>query len=81
MVGTRESLLRLAGRYERLAEERGATQSPEHQPSDPAPESGEYEALNALGSLTKYWVRLAAGELLPALPRGQTWRRITWDGC
>jgi hypothetical protein len=30
----------------------------EHQPGDPAPECGEYEALSVLGSPTKYRVQV-----------------------
>jgi hypothetical protein len=53
----------------------------EHQPGDPAPESGEYEALNVLGGPTKVRVRVASGEPLPPLPRGQTWRRVLVAEC
>jgi len=47
----------------------------EHQPGDLAPEPGDYEALTVLGGLTNVRVRVIAGERLPALPRGQTWRK------
>jgi hypothetical protein len=45
----------------------------EHQPGSPAPSAGSYEQLNIFGRAIGVRVSLAAGELLPAAPRGHTW--------
>lgn len=49
----------------------------EHNPGDPAPEDGHYQALNVFGSATGSRVHVREGEPLPPLPRGHTWRRAT----
>ncbi len=41
-----------------------------------APRAGHYEQLNVFGSPVGRTVSVAAGELLPAAPRGFTWRWV-----
>jgi hypothetical protein len=55
---------------------------PEHQPGEPAPRPGHYEALNLFGRPTGTVVECREGEPLPDLPQGFTWRRVTraWGG-
>ena len=49
---------------------------PEHQPGDPAPRAGDYEALNVFGTPTGQIATVAKDEKLPAAPRGFTWRPL-----
>lgn len=53
----------------------------EHQPSDPAPECGEYEALTALGSPAKYGWRAAAVAAAGADMAADTDRRLLTPGA
>jgi hypothetical protein len=39
----------------------------------PAPASATYETVNLFGRKTGHRVKLAEGEMLPALPRGFAW--------
>lgn len=47
---------------------------PDHQPSDPAPESGTYCLHNVFGTPLHRRHVAAEGDPLPAAPRGHTWR-------
>lgn len=48
----------------------------EHEAGDPAPNDGRYEALNVFGRETGHVIQLNAGERLPDLPKGFSWRRL-----
>lgn len=50
-----------------------AAAGPEHPPGVPAPVAGTYEQLNVFGSRTGERFTAAAGDTLPAAPRGFTW--------
>ena len=50
--------------------------APEYPPGIRAPSAGTYEQRNVLGSPTGVRVTVAAGEVLPAAPRGFTWRMV-----
>jgi hypothetical protein len=52
-------------------------QEDEYQPGDPAPQDGQYEALNVFWRAIGPVVEAKKGDALPDLPRGFTWRRIT----
>ena len=45
-------------------------------PGMQAPSAGTYEERNVLGSPTGFRVTVAEGEVLPAAPRGFTWRIV-----
>ncbi len=45
-----------------------------------APSAGTYEERNVLGTLTGTRVTVAQGEVLPAAPRGFTWRMVESSG-
>lgn len=53
----------------------------EHEPGRAAPRHGHYEAMNVFGRPTGQVVEAREGEVLPSLPRGFTWRRITEAAC
>jgi hypothetical protein len=46
----------------------------EHNPGDPAPETGRYEEYDVPGNPTGRIVHVNEGEPLPVAPRGFTWR-------
>jgi hypothetical protein len=48
----------------------------EHEPGQPAPRQGPYEAMNVFGRPTGQIVEVAEGKRLPDLPRGFTWRLV-----
>ena len=48
----------------------------DYRPSDPAPHSGSYQAIEALGYPTGFHVKAQEGEPLPMLPIGFTWQPI-----
>jgi hypothetical protein len=52
-------------------------QENEYQPRDPAPQDGQYEALNVLCRAIGRVVEATEGDAPPDLSRGFTWRRIT----
>ena len=41
-----------------------------------APSAGTYEQRNVLGTPTGVRITVSQGEVLPAAPRGFTWRRV-----
>ena len=45
----------------------------EHQPGEPAPHDGHFEALNVFGTPTGDSVHMRRGEPLPPLPLGHSW--------
>jgi hypothetical protein len=45
-----------------------------------APSAGTYEQCNVLGTPTGVRIAVAEGEVLPAAPRGFTWRMIRGPG-
>jgi hypothetical protein len=45
-----------------------------------APSDGTYEQRNVLGALTGVRITVAQGEVLPAAPRGFTWRIVETRG-
>ena len=49
----------------------------EHQPGDPAPNSGESEELNVFGTPTGRTAVLAKDEMLPGTSRGFSWRSLS----
>jgi hypothetical protein len=48
----------------------------ECEPGSPAPRAGRYQQLNVFGTPVGTTIRVAAGEPLPAAPRGLTWRWV-----
>ena len=48
----------------------------EHEGGDPAPEDGHYEALNVFGRETGHIFQAKAGDRLPDLPKGFSWRLL-----
>lgn len=48
----------------------------EHQPSNPAPETGHYAEANVFGTHTGILIHARKGDALPAAPRGFTWRLV-----
>jgi hypothetical protein len=48
----------------------------EYPAGTPAPSAGAYEQRNVMGTPTGVRVTVAQGELLPAAPRGFTWKMI-----
>ncbi len=52
----------------------------EYPPGTQAPVGGTYEQRNVLGSPTGTRVTLDQGEMLPAAPRGFTWRMVEASG-
>lgn len=48
----------------------------EYLPGERVPSSGAYEELSVFGARTGNMVFMAAGEELPAAPRGFTWRAL-----
>jgi hypothetical protein len=45
-----------------------------------APSTGTYEQRNVLGTPTGVRIAVSQGEVLPAAPRGFTWRRVEATG-
>jgi hypothetical protein len=45
-----------------------------------APSAGTYEQRNVLGTPTGVRITVSQGEVLPAAPRGFTWRRVEASG-
>ena len=52
----------------------------EYPPGMRAPSDGTYEQRNVLGALTGVRITVAQGEVLPAAPRGFTWRIVETRG-
>jgi hypothetical protein len=48
----------------------------EYPPGMQAPSAGTYEQQNVLGTPTGLRIVVSRGEVLPAAPRGFTWRRV-----
>ena len=53
----------------------------DHFPGDEARHDGEYVELNVLGSPTGWSIHVEQGAVLPALPRGFTWRHVPSPEC
>jgi hypothetical protein len=49
----------------------------EHQPGDPAPETGRYRLLNVFGRETRRHVHVVQGHPLPDAPMRHTWRLVS----
>ena len=52
----------------------------EYPPGMQAPSTGTYEQRNVLGTPTGVRITVSQGEVLPAAPRGFTWRRVEANG-
>jgi len=52
----------------------------EYPPRMQAPSAGIYEERNVLGAPTGVRISVAQGEILPAAPRGFTWRMVEAHG-
>jgi hypothetical protein len=52
----------------------------EYSPGMQAPSAGTYEQQNVLGTPTGVHITVSQGEVLPAAPRGFTWRRVESNG-
>ncbi len=52
----------------------------EYPPGLRAPSTGTYEQRNVLGTPTGVRIAVSQGEVLPAAPRGFTWRRVEATG-
>jgi hypothetical protein len=50
------------------------------QPGDPAPQDGAYQDHNVFGTPSGQTVTLRAGEFLPPLPIGFTWKLVDHAG-
>ena len=57
------------------------SQCDENEPGHPAPNDGNYEALNVFGTPIGMTKTVRKGEPFPDLPYGYKWRRITVATC